>query len=362
LPGPHHRHDHHPARVAAVVALAVALVAPAAAQASTPRLVALPSAVARLTPEPPLGGGATSTSEGRPHRVEAVTRVRVSVDADGKAFALAAVQRLVVHDRGDYVFSIAAPVSAVSVASGSQSTPGLRDNAILWAGFNPGTRTLAARAVLRRSAASSLPLGIERHEATVTLVDRTETTGLALDADVRAAPLEAALRGLRRAVDDGRFPPSLGAELLSATKPVSLQVAAPLDVTGSVGRRAVHLRLGGDRPLRATVPARGRIDLTVTPVPFLPDVATGLSGRRVLELANRTLLSLARVRQYQAFLGNPDPGGRSETTYRYVSATRPRPTAAPETQTHGGGPLRTALWIAAALAAAALAVVAWARA
>ncbi len=324
--------------------------------------MALPSAVARLTPEPPLGGGATSSSEGRPHRVEAVTRVRVSIDAAGTPFALVAVQRLVVHGRGDYVYSIAAPVSDVSAARGSESTPGLRDTAILWAGFNPGTRTLAARAVLRRSAASSLPLAIERHGATFTLFDRTETTGLALAADARTAPLQAALRNLRLAVDAGRFPPPLGAQLLSTPKTVKLRVAAPLDVAGSVGGHAVHVRLGGDRPLRATVRARGRIDLTVTPVSFFPKAAPRLSGRQTLALANRTLLSLARVRQYQAFLGNPDPGGRSETTYRYVSATRPQATAAPEAVAHHGSLLRTALWIAAAVAVAIVAIVAWARA
>ena len=362
MPGSHHRHDHHPACVVRVVAVAAALVAAATAQASSPRVVALPSAVARLTPEPPLGGGATSSSEGRPHRVDAATRVRVSVDADGRAFAIVALQRLVVHGRGDYAYSVAAPASDVAAGPGSQSTPGLRDTAILWAGFSPGTRTLVARAVLRPAAVSSLPLSIEQHGTHVTLVDRTETAGLALEADVRVAPLEAALRRLRRAVDAGQFPPSLDAELLSSTKSVILRVAAPLEVTGSIGGRPVQLRLGGDRPLRATIAAHGTIDLTVTPVPFLPSVAPGLSGRRVLELANRTVLSLARVRQFQAFLGNPDLGGRSQTTYRYVSATRPQPTAAPQTPKHGSGVLRTVLWVAAVAAAALVAVVAWARA
>ncbi len=226
MPGSHHRHDHHPACVTCAVAVAVALVAAATAQASAPRLVALPSAVARLTPEPPLGGGATSSSEGRPHRVDALTRVRVSVDAAGTAFALVAVQRLVVHGRGDYAYSVAAPVADVSAAPGSQSTPGLRDTAILWSGFSPGTRTLVARAVLRPSAASALPLAIERHGGRVTLVDRTETAGLALAADAQVPPLAAALRRLRAAVAAGRFPPSLDAELTSATTSVSLRVAA----------------------------------------------------------------------------------------------------------------------------------------
>ncbi len=100
----------------------------------------------------------------------------------------------------------------------------------------------------------------------------------------------------------------------------------------------------------------------MTPVPFLPPVPSGVSGRRLLELVNRTLLSLARVRQYQAFLGNPDLGGRSETTYRYVSAVRPRPTAAPGASSHGGGVLRTALWLAAIVGGAVVAVLAWTRA
>lgn len=333
----------------------------ATASAAAPAPVTLPSPLVGLSPEPPLAGGATSSSETRAHRVEATTTVRVSVDGTGAAFAAAAVQRLVVRGRGDYVFTVGAPLTAVTRAPGSASEPGERGTAILWAGFNPGTRTLAARVALQPSVLGVLPLRIERRGDRVTLVDRTQAKATALAADARAAPLRTALRRLAADAAAGRVPQPVGAVLTSTPTSVLLRVAAPLDVTGTIGARPVRLRLGGGHPLAVTVRAGGSIDLTVSPVAVLRLPPSGASGRAVLAAANRTLLALARVRQYEAFLGNPDPGGRSTTTYRYVSSTRPRPVAVPAPGKHGGGLLHVLAWTAAAIVAAGLALVAWAR-
>jgi hypothetical protein len=341
--------------------VAVALTGAGAAAAAAPALVILPSPLTQLTREPPLEGGATSLSElHRRHRIDASTNVRVSVDATGAPFAAVAVQRLVVHTPGDYVFTIGAPLVSVSAARGSQSAPGVRGAAILWEGFNPGTRTLAARAELRRDVLPLLPLRIARDATSVTLVDQTGASGTALAADALAEPLEAALRRLRADVASGRTPGMVGALLTSPPRMVALQAAAPLDVSGTIGGRAVHLRLGGGRPLAATVRGSGPIDLDVRPVAVVTPAPPGLDGRGLLEHANRALLSLARVRQYESFLGNPDPTGHSETTYRYVSAARPRPTVA--AQAHGNGTLHAFAWGAAALLALAIGLVAWARA
>src|SRR5262249_57484411 len=113
---------------------------------------------------------------------------------------------------------------------------------------------------------------------------------------------------------------------------------------------------------RVRVRGVGRTGVAVRPVPVVPQAASRASGRQLLAVANRALLSLARVRQYDAFLANPDPAGSSATVYRYVSASRPRAVAPTTSGGHGGGLLGTLGWIAAGLAAAALALVAWARA
>jgi hypothetical protein len=110
-----------------------------------------------------------------------------------------------------------------------------------------------------------------------------------------------------------------------------------------------------------TLAASGPVDLTVRAVAVVPRAAAGASGRELLATTTKALLSLARVRQYQAFLGNPDPTGRTETVYRYVSASRPRvaPVAEPS---HGRSLLHVLGFVAAAVVAAGLALFAWARA
>jgi hypothetical protein len=141
---------------------------------------------------------------------------------------------------------------------------------------------------------------------------------------------------------------------------VSYLVGAPLAVTGRIGARPVNVRLGGAGPHTVTLSASGPVDLTVRAVAVVPTAAAGSSGRGLLATTTKTLLSLARVRQYQAFLGNPDPAGRSETVYRYVSGSRRSAPVA--VASHGHSLLRLLGLLAAAAAAAVLALVAWARA
>jgi hypothetical protein len=79
---------------------------------------------------------------------------------------------------------------------------------------------------------------------------------------------------------------------------------------------------------RLVIAGGGPVRLTVTPAaPYrlLNGPTAGVSGRRLLTRAARASLALARVRQYETFLGNPDPTGPSRTTYAYRSATRPTP-------------------------------------
>jgi hypothetical protein len=79
-------------------------------------------------------------------------------------------------------------------------------------------------------------------------------------------------------------------------------------------------------------------------------------------VAVRASLESARARQYDSFLGNPDPSGSSASTFSYVSATRPAPAVAAVPQEHGRGTLGVVLWAFGGLVALAGAAFAWARA
>ena len=348
-------------RSALVVIAGLAVVASAHA-APPAHYASLPSPSAPLSPSPPLGGGATSSSEGFRHRVAAKTTVEVSVGRDGAPFALHATQRLDVRVLGDYFFTIGAPLLDVVAEPGSESTPGLRATSILWAGFNPGHRLLAARATLDPAVAGSfLPLRIETAPGRVTLINETGVTAGAYTADALVPPLVRYLAQLRQQVALKQTPTSGGAYVTSKPTAAGLRVAAPLRVTGTIGTNKIEALLEDGS---VTLQADGPVRLTVTPaVPerLLNGPTAGISGRQLLERAERAALTLARVRQYQTFLGNPDPGGPSETTYVYRTASRPPPPpvaaiAAPKRD------WATTLAVAAGLLLATVgALVVWAR-
>ena len=75
--------------------------------------------------------------------------IRVGVDATGKPVSVVVVQRLRLSKLGDYTFAVPGPIAGVEAAAGSDSEPGLRHDAIVWAGFSPGHKTLAARVTAR---------------------------------------------------------------------------------------------------------------------------------------------------------------------------------------------------------------------
>jgi hypothetical protein len=306
-----------------VAGLAVA----ANAQAAPPaHYASLPSPLAPLSTSPPLGGGATSSAEGFRHRIAAKTTVDISLDRDGLPFAVHATQRLEVRVLGDYFFTIGAPVLDVEAAPGSASTPGLRAASILWAGFNPGHRVLVARATLDpAAAASSLPLRVEVTPGHVTLVNATGVTAGSYTAAALVPPLVRYLAQLRRQVALGQTPTSGGAYVTSKPTATALRVVTPLRVTGTIGARPIDTLVEGDR---VTVQGEGPVRLTVTPAlpeRLLTAPTSGLSGRQLLERVARAALTLARMRQYRTYLGNPDPTGQNATTYVYRSASRPLP-------------------------------------
>jgi len=338
------------------VALATIVLAGAAHAATG--VASLPSPVAPLSPSPPLGAGATASAENVRHRVSAQTVVRISVDQSGNPFAVTATQRLDVRVLGDYFFTIGAPLVDVEATPGSEEVPGLRSDAIVWAGFNPLRRVLAAQATLETARVrASLPLRIETTPRSVTLVNATRTTVGAYAADARRGPLLTYVRQLRDDVLNGRAPSGGSAELTSKPTPARIAVAAPLRIVGTVAGHQVSLVLTD----RIVVHDFGPVDLRVTPVATVAVPAGTVSGRDLVHAVELAALSVARTRQYDTFLGNPDPTGRSETTYIYRTATKiapARPAAVPSAS-HDW--VRSALVFVAIAVAAVAGLAVWAR-
>jgi hypothetical protein len=339
--------------------------------------VALPSPVNALSPTPPFGGPAlTETEGGLVHRVQTTEHVTARVDAQGRVFAVGVHQRLVVFDQGDYVYYIPAPVIDVLAAPGSESMPGQRRNFILWSGFNPRRKVLAADARLRPvDAAKLLPIRIETDGDRIVVRNATRIGAGTFTADAVAPPLARYLDSVRAAVSDGRPVPQGTAVVRGRVAPASAAVEAPLHVTGTIGGRHVNTTLGDGRPLSLVVlQGNGKIDLRIAVVPptrlLTPPngaaawAASRASGRTLLARANAVLLRLARARQFDSFLADPDPRGGAQTTYVYrtgqpssLGAERPIATA-----TDAG---RSAIWNAATIigvvAFVGAGLVVWAR-
>jgi hypothetical protein len=303
-------------------------------------------------PQPP---GATNDQEvlAEVRRSGAVTAVRVR-------------QRLTLTGLGDFFFQITAPVMDVRALPGSQSQPGLRRNAVVWQGFSPGKRLLAAELELEPDAvASALPLRVERHAAGVTLRNATSVDVVGFVARVQRGSV---LRVLQRlAGRPPRTPPSV--EIEGPTVQRRLRVDAPLRVHGTVehrGRtlRRVRLVLGGPRAAEATIraPADAEVRLVAEPVPLTSEVSRptrSATGEEMLLLAQRTLLRLARVNQYRTFVASPAPGS-AEATYRLHLAPHRTAPAAPR-QSEGSDLLLLLALGAGIILALGGALVAWAH-
>jgi hypothetical protein len=281
--------------------------------------------------------------------------VRVAVDPSGAPFAVSATQRLVVRRLGDYYFTVGAPLTSARATAASQGPVGFRTGSLIWEGFDPGTRVLEATARLRVSAvAPSLPLRVERHAGRVVLVDATSVDVGTFTASARPTGLASALG---RALHAPLTRTTVLAGQAVVTGPVRqtrIRVVAPLRVVGTVGGANVDVRLDTTRPRFATRAGAVHLEVAVAPP---SDSRRGSLLQRVL----RASFELARARQYDEFLANPDPSGTSRTTYRYDTRARPAAVAPAPTRHGSTGWTRTlavAIGIAAAFVAA---VVIWAR-
>lgn len=409
-------------RPAALVVGVAALAWAAAAGAAPPQQVGLPSPAGQLTASPPLQAAAIASEFQVPGRISSRQRVLVSVGQDGAPLSVQCVQRLVLTGKGDYAFIIPAPVTDVVPAEGTESAPGFRLNSIVWQGFSPGRRVLAARATLKLGdSLPSLPVRV-RLRTTVAgeqlsgrrrsgALDLRLTLANATGAHVTSfaaegVPLELAgvLDSLRATIERGKPFGGYVATVRTQPKPSPFVAEALLEIQGvlrfphgrleglTVSRGQVRgqsvqfsARLGDGDPLRFDLHVTGRaqglgapqLAFRVKPILRLRElrpprgrtwkeaVQRGLvrtSGRDFLRLTIGAIYRASRVRQYEMFMANPDTftsTAANGTVYDYRTAAV-RATPAPLPMHAGGGStLITVLAAVGGVLAASAALVLW---
>jgi hypothetical protein len=275
--------------------------------------------------------------------------VTAELDATGRPVDVRAEQRLTISALGDYFFVVPAPLVSVAAAPGSAAPPGQRAQGIVWQGFSPGRRTLAALVRLRTAAAAPvLPLRVRIVPGGIRITNATAVSVLAYDAAVPRAEVVPVIHELRRAVGRNELPRP-GSVVVPETPPTTrIRAEAVFAVHGTLrfGRRRVRFagRIGPGAKRVLTVRTgrteRPKVDLVATPAlprELLRAAPGRLDGRRLLALAYRAYLAIARGQQYERFLASPDPTGPASATFVYRTA--PAPAAVVHTSRAGGGGL-----------------------
>ena len=173
----------------------------------------------------------------------------VRLDEDGKPHSVRVLQTIVLKRLGDYVLTIPAPVLSVNPGPRTESQPGRRENQILWEGFSPGRRVLAAWADLRvAESVAGLPVEVSVEPGEVTIRNATAVTVPSFTADPVPASIAEVSSHVRASIRANLFPEGLNVALHGKQTPEQLRVAAPLRVRGVV-------RVSGER-----VPFSGLLD------------------------------------------------------------------------------------------------------
>jgi hypothetical protein len=374
---------------------ALALALPAAAWSERRQQVVLPGPVPYPTPVPPLVG---KTALPQLYIAPALhigsdEVVTVGVGPDAQPAHVRVRQRLLIDGQGDYQLAISGPIEDVRAAPGTQSSPGLRSDQLLWAGFSPGRKVLAADAFLRaRDAAPYLPLRLhldrEGDRAVLTVANATVVPQQVYSGKVQLPELGRLLDDTRRASLTGvrlkgTFANFVG-EVRTLKRPV--KIAAPLRVQGELtlpGQAPVSFdrTLGDGQPLSFQVEARGqgvpKIHLQARPAPVVrelrpPGASTWVAAlsrkpQPVADVVHRlmtTRLQLVRADQYRSFLADPDSDGRARSVYEYetVAIKQHRVAAASAPQDDGGSDaLLIVLVVIGSVAVAGGGLVAWAH-
>ena len=389
---------------AAVLAM---LACPMVAAAAT-RDVTLADPHVPLTPQPPLVGGGGGLSV-VPRTGRTSERVAVGVDMTGRPVRIVVVQRIELVRPGDYSFYVPAPVLDVRAPAGARVQPGLLDQAVVWQGFSPGRRTLAARASLDvAKAARFLPLAVDlqtlvdgrplqpgeqrsgRLETVLTVRNRTATRVPALRGTGSPVRLAAFLDETRRRLD--RRVLTTTTTVPARAVPASLTVAAPFAVTGTLElpASARDVRVQGGTRVGRKIQFRGTVGepLTVR-VSAGVDRAAGpqlallaspqrraaltppgggtwraalASGRleraRIFDAAVVAMLQFARANQYAEFLDSPGVPEKATAVYSYATSAvaSVKPAQAPASDDG----VSTLVTVALAVAGLGAVVVVWA--
>ena len=358
----------------AALALIAACIGATNAAAQTP-VVTLPWPPEVLPRVPPLAPETSGVLPLPPRFFRGLSnreRIVVVIDGTGKPTSIRVLQKIELKRLGDYVLSVPAPVLSVTPGPGTESQPGRRENQILWEGFSPGRRVLAAWADLRvADSVAGLPVEVDFEPGEVTIRNATAVTVPSFTADPVPASIAEVDARVRAAVRANVFPEGLNVMLRGKQTPEKLRVAAPLEVQGTV------LMPGRDVPFSGVLDGVRRSELRV-PTP------NGLGGvelqvqtadidmpppaqdpRALLAQTIKLELTYARKRQFDQFLASPDRTGPSSATYVYRTG-RPRPIGLDPTggvrfrgqDDHTVGWIVLGLLLVATLPAAA---VAWAR-
>jgi hypothetical protein len=374
---------------------ALALALPAVAASERRQQVVLPGPVPYPTPVPPLVG---RTALPQIYIAPALhigsdELVNVGVGPDAKPARVRVRQRLFIKGQGDYQLAISGPINDVRPAPGTQSSPGLRSDQLLWAGFSPGRKVLAADAFLRaKDAAPYLPLRLrlERHgdRSVLTVTNATVVPQQVYTGKVRLPELARLLDDTRRASLTGvrlkgTFANFIG-EVRTLKQPV--KIAAPLRVQGELtlpGQAPVSFdrTLGDGQPLSFQVEARGqgvpKVHLQARTAPVVRELrppgastwaaALSRSPQPVAKVVHRlmtTRMQLVRADQFQNFLADPDADGRARSVYEYETvAVKPhRVAAAPASEeSERSDALLIVLAVIGSVALAGGGLVAWAH-
>ena len=347
---------------------------------------ALPDAGSPVGAGPPLTSDAQATETLFPGRIAARLRVRAELGPTGRPVRIHALQMLTVVGQGDYSFGLPMPLLAASRATVSESDPGRRTGLLLWQGFSPGRRRLAADITLDPQAAGPpLPVRVAvRWSGGRTAVTLTNGTGIAVRAlagEADRLAVAEALDTLRASLAENRPPVRRSGLQVRDLGTAPRRVDVPLHVEGKLGTRHFVADLGGDKPSMRTIPlpdvtpSQLRFRFTVEPVAprlnppagrnWVDAVRKGVvrdSPRAFLSRAVDAHLAAARLFQYRRFVAGPDPRGAATATYVYVSAPRIAAAAATRRdEDHGAGWLGPVVGgVLAALALGGLAVV-WAH-
>jgi hypothetical protein len=300
--------------------------------------------------------------------------VAVDLDPSGRPVAVRAEQRLTISALGDYFFVVPAPLVSVAAAPGSATPPGQRAQGIVWQGFSPGRRTLAALVSLRRAAAAPvLPLRVQIVRGGIRIANATAVSVLTYNAAVSRAEIVPVIHELRRAVGRNELPRP-GSVVVPETPPTTrIRAEAVFAVHGTLrfGRQRVRfagrIGPGARRVLTVRTGRRERPKVDLVAVPALPrellrSAPGRLDGRHLLALAYRAYLAIARGQQYTRFLAIPDPTAPTSATFVYRTA--PLPVSVVHTTRPGGGGLSTLTIVGLtvlALATLAALVVLWAH-